>query len=50
MENRELSLVKRRALNSKPGSGSGTLDPLGNGDWFKMMRDNVDAVVRVFGP
>jgi zinc transport system substrate-binding protein len=37
-------------LSKEAGVKLGTLDPLGNGDWFKMMRDNVDAVVRVFGP
>jgi len=27
----------------------GTLDPLGDGDWFKLMRDNADALVRFLG-
>ncbi|MFN0132272.1 MAG: metal ABC transporter substrate-binding protein [Phycisphaerales bacterium] len=32
------------------GERLGTLDPLGDGDWFALMRANADSLVRALGP
>lgn len=37
-------------LAREAGVKLGTLDPLGDGDWFKMMRANVDSIVKALGP
>lgn len=38
-----------RKIAEKAGVRLGVLDPLGDGDWFEMMRGNVDELVRVLG-
>jgi ABC-type Zn uptake system ZnuABC Zn-binding protein ZnuA len=37
-------------LGATAGVRLATLDPVGDGDWFKMMRRNVESIVRALGP
>lgn len=46
----QFSPVMAKRIADVAGVKVGTLDPLGSGEWFSLMRANADSVVKTLGP